>query len=162
MSSTFHLYKSMVFTESIVLTGVFIQTEFSTQPPLLRPSHSLISLHTLTGQRDRKKHPVTPVGVHTRTGIRDGKKKNAVQQSEVSRVLRIKVVLKQTSARCLTNCMYRTERGGAADECRQEVRNKVRHAEVQRGKFPLPQDSSTTVNSFKRGEDCGGGVEYFQ
>lgn len=37
-----------------ILTGVFIQTEFSTQPPLLGLSHSLISLHTLKGQTDKK------------------------------------------------------------------------------------------------------------
>lgn len=43
-----------------VLTGVFIQTEFATQPPLLMPSHSSISLHTLIGKNDRKKMQKLP------------------------------------------------------------------------------------------------------
>lgn len=50
-----------------------------------------------------------------------------MQQSEDSRVLRIKV------KRCLTHCMYRRESGGVADECGKEVvRSKDKHVEVQR------------------------------
>lgn len=45
--------------QRVILTGVFMHTEFSTQPPLLGPSHSLISLHTFYGQTERNKENST-------------------------------------------------------------------------------------------------------
>lgn len=41
-----------------ILTGVFMQTELATQPPLLL-SHSSISLHTLRDETREKVHKVT-------------------------------------------------------------------------------------------------------
>lgn len=47
-----HLHALVFFKSSFddLLTGVFMQMEFSTQPPLLSPSHSSTSLQTLTKQ----------------------------------------------------------------------------------------------------------------
>lgn len=50
------MWQTVIYCKLLVfsLTGVFMQTEFTTHPPLLEPSHSLISLHTLIGKTGRK------------------------------------------------------------------------------------------------------------
>lgn len=50
-----HFVFDLMRDQRVILTGVFMHTEFSTQPPLLGPSHSLISLHTLHKITERKK-----------------------------------------------------------------------------------------------------------
>lgn len=94
-----------------ILTGVFIQTECSTQPPLLGPSHSLMSLHTLMGQTDRKKCPVTLMGLYVKVSKRQREKWSA---GKVKTVFYVRMKWCWNSpALCVWHAVW--ERGGAAD-----------------------------------------------